>query len=140
MRLTGTSTSARSATASLLLLVMLAPFAAPLALAQSQQAAMHCARRPIGVTPVPAPAMHCHGMMGAMPASPTSPEATFQSRDCCANHDCCRSLKTSEWARPAASLLSVAILLIEPVRPGQQADGLPTTIVGPHSARAPPRS
>ena len=133
-------------TARFLLLVMLVPAIGPLALARvAPPEAMHCMRRPLQTAaPAAEPAMHCHHAAAAagnaMPQAASS-EASFCSLDCCCpNHDCCRGLKTSEWARPASNLLSLVTLLIEPALPAQMAARVSTAITGPDSARAPPRS
>jgi hypothetical protein len=121
-------------TAKLLLLVMHVPALVPVALAHSsQQISPHCARQ------TAKPAMQCHHEM-AMPAQPSS-EASFESLDnCCSTHDCCRGLKTSEWARPASNLFSSVNLRTEnaPALPGEV---LASSNFSKHdSARAPPAS
>jgi hypothetical protein len=118
-------------TAKLLLLVMLVPAFGPLAPARaSQQGSPHCAHQ------TAKPAMQCHHGMAMAPSS----EASFRALDnCCPNHDCCRGLKTSEWARPASDLLSCISLLIEHA-PASRGEVLPSTDVSQYdSARAPPR-
>jgi hypothetical protein len=128
-------------TARFLLLAMLLPALGPLALARAAQPeGMHCMRKPLQpATQINQPAMHCHHAMAQAPA-PGSPEASFNSLDCCQNHDCCRGLKTSEWARPASNLLSYISLLIEPAPAPQFAAQISTDPTGQDSTRAPPRS
>jgi hypothetical protein len=94
--------------AKLLLLVMLAPAFVPVALARaSQSESPHCARQTVK------PAIRCHHGM-AMAPEPQSSETSFRAVDnCCSNHDCCRGLKTSEWARPASNCFSSISLRIE---------------------------
>jgi hypothetical protein len=133
--------TAKSWTAGFLLLVMLVPAFGPLARA-AQPEAMHCMRKPLSEAPAVQPAMHCHHGVAqngtAKPPQPVSPQASFNALDCCWNHDCCRSLKTSEWARPASNLLSLISLLVEPAVPLQAADRVSAELLGQDSARAPP--
>jgi hypothetical protein len=125
-------------TARLLLLVLLLPLCGPLALARTGQLqAMHCMRKPVQSAQ---PTMHCHHAMAQTPAQEGS-EKSFRSLDCCCgNHDCCRGLKNSEWARPAAKLPSYAGLLIERAAVRQLESRLSAALAGEDSARAPPRS
>jgi len=127
-------------TAKFLLLVMLVPVCGPLALARvAQPETMHCMRHPLQQTAhAVEPAMHCHHGMAPSPATET-PEKSFRSLDCCCqNHDCCRGLKTSEWARPASNLLSCVSLLIEPAPVPQLAARFSADFTGQESTRAPP--
>jgi len=133
-------------TARFLLLLMLVPAFGPLALAGvAPPEGMHCMRRPVTASPASAErAMHCHhgGPQSATQnvASPASSEASFRSLDCCCQHcDCCRSSKTSEWARPACNHFSFASLLIEPALLASAAPRLSAPLIGADSARAPPR-
>jgi hypothetical protein len=126
-------------TATFLLLVMVVPAFGPLALAgTAAPQAMHCMRQPLGQTAQPP--MHCHHGMGQS-SLPQTPEASFRALDCCCpNHDCCRGLKTSEWARPAASQFSTVSLLIEPALVAPAASRGSADRIAPDSARAPPLS
>ena len=129
-------------TARFLLLAMLFPAFGPLALARADQpGAMHCMRKPLQPgAQANQPAMHCHHAMAQSPA-PETPEKSFRSLDCCCqNHDCCRGLKTSEWARPASNLLSTVSLLIEPAPVAQLAPHSSADPTGQDCTRAPPRS
>lgn len=129
-------------TARFLLLAMLLPVLGPLALARAvQPEAMHCVRKPLQpATQTNQPAMHCHHAIAQAPA-PGSPATSFNSLDCCCqNHDCCRGLKTSEWARPASNLLSYVSLPIEPAPAPQFAAQISADPTGQDSTRAPPRS
>ena len=126
-------------TASLLLLVMLVPAVAPLALARTAASeAAHCRRPPLHQTAQLAqPAKPCHhGMTDLSHLQAT--EASIRSLDCCSNHDCCRGVKTSEWARPASRLLKSVDLFVEPAVPTQAAAGLSADPIGYDAARAPP--
>jgi len=121
---------------------MLFPAFGPLALARADQpGAMHCMRKPLQPgAQANQPAMHCHHAMAQSPA-PETPEKSFRSLDCCCqNHDCCRGLKTSEWARPASNLLSTVSLLIEPAPVAQLAPHSSADPTGQDCTRAPPRS
>ncbi len=127
-------------TAGLLLLVMLVPGLAPLALAgTAAPEAMHCMRRPLsGTAPAAQPAMHCHEAMAQAPPEQSS-EASFRSLDCCCqNHDCCRSVKTSEWAQPASVHFSFVSLLIESALGAPAILRVSVDLTAPDSARAPP--
>lgn len=117
---------------------MLLPVCGPLALARtSQPEAMHCMRKPVQSVQ---PAMHCHHGV-AQTAAQETPEKSFRALDaCCQNHDCCRGLKTSEWARPASNLLSHVSLLIEPAPVAELAPNISAHPAGQDSTRAPPRS
>lgn len=128
-------------TAKVLLLVILVPAFGPLALARTPApAAMHCMRQPLRqAAPAAQLAMHCHHGMGQAPP-PDSHEASVRALDCCcSNHDCCRSLKTSERACPAANRLSFASLLIEPSLAAPIIHHVSANLIAPDSARAPPR-
>jgi hypothetical protein len=125
-------------TARFLLLVMLAPAYAPLAMACSAQPeVIHSMRQPVSAQA----AMPCHHAMAQSKATQSeSSETSFQAGDddnCCKNHCCCGAT-TSEWAQPASSLLSFLSLLIEPARPAQSAIVQSSDISGHDSARAPP--
>jgi hypothetical protein len=136
-------------TASFLLLVTLVPAVGPFAMARlAPPEAMHCMRRPLPDAPAAEPAMHCHHAASQSGAaqnsesqnSAASPEASFRSLDCCCNNDCCRrSLKTSDWAKPAARQLSVVRLLIQSARPEPITERVSSVSAGPDSARAPPQ-
>ncbi|HYU47997.1 MAG TPA: hypothetical protein VEK84_17675 [Terriglobales bacterium] len=125
-------------TARFLLLAMLLPVCGPLALARTAQSqAMHCMRKPHQSVQ---PTMHCHHAMAQTSAQEIS-EKSFRSLDCCCqNHDCCRSLKTSVWARPASNLLSYVGLLTERAHASQRAAHVSVDLAGQDSTRAPPRS
>jgi hypothetical protein len=124
--------------ARLLLLVMLVPAFGPLVLARADQPeAMHCMRKPAQSVP---PAMNCHHGMAQTPAQEAL-EKSFRALDgCCQNHDCCRGLKTSEWARPASIQLSDVSLLIGHAPVPSLAPRISDNLAGEDSARAPPPS
>lgn len=129
------------------MLIMLVPAFGPLALARvAPMESMHCMRRPLATARAGEPAMRCHeglaknGVAGDGRAGILEPEASFRSLDCCSNHDCCRSVKTSEWARPTSNLLSFLSLLVEPALSIQVASHILAGISGTDSARAPPVS
>ena len=129
--------------ADLLVLVMLVPAFGPLALLHAAPIEnMHCARRPLAPSRASEPAMHCHEGLAQNAANggpgASEAEASFRSLDCCSGHDCCRSVKTSEWARPASNLLSILSFLVESSVPSQNAADVRAAFVGPDSARAPP--
>ncbi|MBZ5655522.1 MAG: hypothetical protein LAO56_09620 [Acidobacteriia bacterium] len=124
-------------TAKFLLLAMLLPAFGPLALARADQPeAMHCMRTPVQTVQ---PAMHCHHGMAQAPAQ-EAPERSFRALGgCCQNHDCCRGLKTSGWARPASNLLPYVSLLVEGAPTAQLAAQISANLPGQDSTRAPPR-
>jgi len=131
------------------MLVMVMPAIAPMAMAGvAPPEAMHCMRRPLAAAATHEPVMQCHhGAAQAVaqgtpenevPAAPSG--ASVRALDCCCNHDCCcRSLNTSEWARPASSLGFVN-LLINRASPVAVAQRMAAFTAGADSARAPPRS
>jgi len=128
-----------------LVLVMLVPAFGPLALAHAAPIeSMHCARRPLAESRAGGPAMHCHeglaqnGVAGNDGPVMPEPGASFRSLDCCSNHDCCRAVKTSDWARPASNFLSLLSFLAEPALHTQLTARIPTAFTGPDSTRAPP--
>jgi len=144
--------------AKFLTLVMLVPFLGPAALAHAAPpAGMHCIRMRMAdapaaaapATPAQQSAMHCHGM-ATQPAAQTEtaqsdsasshPEASFTSRDCCCDHNCCRSTATSGWAQPASRLSSFLNLTVESASLATSTVRLSAPLLGPDSARAPPRS
>jgi hypothetical protein len=120
---------------------MLVPAVGPLALARAAAPqAMHCIRQPLREIQSAQPAMHCHHGMAQAPHSP-SPQVSFNALEsCCHNHDCCRGLKTSEWASPAFNRLPIISLLIEPALRTQAAARVSADLLGTDSARAPPAS
>jgi hypothetical protein len=133
-------------TARFLLLVMLVPAFEPLGMARTgQREAMHCMRQTASARPAQ-PAMQCHHAM-AQPRPPQSDSSQAESSEafiqavnnCCQDHSCC-CVTTSEWARPASSLLSFLTLPVEPSLPAQSAVLPSSDIAGQDSARAPPRS
>jgi hypothetical protein len=125
-------------TARFLLLAMLLPVCGPLALARTDQSeAMHCMRKQAQAI---RPTRQCHHGMAQTPAQ-EAPEKSFCALDgCCQNHDCCRGLKTSGWARPAGNLLSYVSLLTERAPASQLVAHLSADPAGQDSTRAPPRS
>jgi len=130
-------------TARFLLLVMLAPAYAPLAMACSAQpVAPQCMRQPLSKHAAQ-PAMPCHHAMAqSKPPQSESSATSFQTTsdgNCCPNHCCCGAT-TSEWAQPASSLLSFLSLLIEPASPAPSTLLQSSDISRSDSARAPPRS
>jgi hypothetical protein len=142
------------ATASLLLLVMFVPAIGPLAMAGlAPTEGMHCMRRRLLDAAAAAPAMHCHqgashaesasAQNSASPESAAVPEASFRSLDCCCNHCnygcCCRIPKISGWANPVTSHLSFVSPLVELTLPSPFTDRVSAVLIGPDSARAPPR-
>jgi len=159
-RLSGDSrTTMHRWTAKFLTLVMLVPFLGPAALAHvATRTGMHCMRMPMAdapagavpATPAKQSAMHCHGMATQPAAQPATaqadsasshPEASFTSRDCCCcDHNCCRSTVTSGWAQPASRLSSFVNLTVESASLAISTVRLSAPLLGPDSARAPPRS
>jgi hypothetical protein len=134
-------------TAAFLALVMLASAFGPVGTAHAATPdGMHCMRRPLAATRAAAPAMHCHESAQAPAPEPeqqsatSASEASVSSLDCCANHECCRGLKTSDWARPASNPFSSVQLKIHPTVFAQTASRVSDVFAGPDSARAPPRS
>ena len=145
-------------TARFLLLVMLIPAFEPLGMAcTGQREVMQC-MRPAALARPAQPAMQCHhGMAQPQPPQPDSSRAESSSaqaesseafvqatfvqavNNCCQDHNCC-CVTTSEWARPATSLLSFLSLLIQSSLPAQSAVLPSSDIAGQDSARAPPRS
>jgi len=124
-------------TARLLLLLTAYSLITPLTpLSTAQTMGMHCQRKPLGPVQAQAPAMQCHH---GMSMAPESSETSFSSRDCCCNHDCCRSSKISEWAQPRLGpiLSNPAALATAPHIKAENA--LAFFLYGLDSARAPPR-
>jgi hypothetical protein len=122
-----------------LLFVLLAGMFSPLAAASSMSVAHpHCHRKP-----VPAPASsemtECHHHTAAAPESalPTS-DRVLSAKDCCQDHECCRSMARAQWAH--ASLPSmhgelsratqISVVLDSPARSFELAFN--------HPGRAPP--
>ena len=131
-------------TARFLLLVMLVPAFGTVALAHSSGTmGEHCKRQRAK------PAMPCHGMMMASEApevseAPEASEALEASigavESCCPNHDCCRGMKTSEWARPAAASLITLRFVVERATAAATEIRNITDFAEQDSARAPPLS
>ena len=76
----------------------------------------------------------------SLPASDPSENSVRAVGGCCENHDCCRGVTTSEWARPASSLLAFVSLSIESARTPKDPALRSSDFSGSDSARAPPRS
>lgn len=137
--------------AGFLMLVMLAPASAPLAMACSAQTHAHCMRQPLSAQSAQnaQPEMPCHRAMAHRELPPatsqsgssgnTSSELSFQSddNDCCDHHCCCGAL-TSEWEQPAYALLHSFSIHIE-IAPQSSVTVIPASeILGKDSTRAPP--
>lgn len=140
-------------TAGVLLLVMLAPAFGPFAMASLvPMEGMHCMRRRLSDAHAAGrrPA-RCHAIAWRSRArqdselqdSAAPTEASLRSLDCCCNHCnyncCCRLPKISEWAQPVTFQLSSVSLLIEFASPVPFTDRVSAILIGPDSARAPPR-
>jgi hypothetical protein len=136
----------------LLLLAMLVPAIGPLAMASlAPMEGMHCMRRRFSDAPAAAPVMRCHhgapptaaAQNSESPESAAVPEASFRSLDCCCNHCnygcCCRIPKISGWANPVTSHLSFVSPLVELTLPSPFTERVSAVLIGPDSARAPPR-
>jgi hypothetical protein len=123
-------------TARILLLALFLPAFGPLALARADQPeGMHCVRKPVQSSQ---PAMPCHH---GMTQEPAAHEKSFRALDgCCCDHDCCRGLKTSEWARPASNLASALCLRIETAPAAPAVAHVSADPAGQDCSRAPPRS
>lgn len=80
-------------TAKFLLLVLLAGLFAPLAAAASMPA-QHCVRKPMAAQAQSMPGCHHHA---APAAAPVSVKLAFLSRQCCNEHECCRSTVRRHW-------------------------------------------
>jgi hypothetical protein len=147
--------------AKFVVLVMLVPTFGPLALASlAPMEGMHCMRRPLGAPPGAETAMHCHEGMPSQAergserrsdqgleksseqaaASSASSEASFRAPDCCRNHDCCRSVATSERAHLTGLRSSYVSLRVEVILSALAAARISSALIGSDSARAPPRS
>lgn len=132
--------------AKFLVLVMLMPALGPVALAQAAPMGnLHCVRKPVAETRAGGPAVHCHEgltqtVAGNDGQATREPGASFRSLACCSNHDCCRAVKASEWARPASNLLLLFNFLTEPSFHVQVKARIPVASTGPASTRAPPIS
>ena len=125
--------------ATILLVVVLTPSCGPMALAYSAQpGAMHCLRKPLQDSAATQPTMQCHH--GAASQQPSSETYLASLDSCCGNHDCCRGLKTSEWARPTFNPLSPSNPAKKVVRPAQSVARISADVADKESARAPPHS
>jgi len=83
-----------------LLFVLLAGVFSPFAAASTMSVSHpHCNRKP-----VPAPASSemadCHHHTAAAPESPlpASSDQVLSAKDCCQDHECCRSMARAQWA------------------------------------------
>jgi hypothetical protein len=112
---------------------------APAAFA-AQPPVPHCARKPLAA-PAEAMPMHCHegGQMHAMPAVPTDIH-TLQSRNCCLNHDCCRTVTRSQWAHFAPESASAAWAAPHPYKILANPQRAALLVLDVPSGRAPPAS
>lgn len=152
--------------ASLLLAVMAMPAFAPLAFASAPpQVGMHCDRRPLASEESAAPAEHsepstghsmrCHHAASRVDAATVkensdrhssafaaTPTSSVRSGDCCCsqNCDCCRNVRTSNWARPAPNQPAIGGVTIAPNSPVAFQQHIPSLTLRPDSSRAPPRA
>jgi len=131
-------------TARFLLLVMIAPAYAPLAMACAfQPAPTRCCRRKSLSAGSAQTAMPCHHARAEASPEPkdesSEPSVAANNNDCCQNHCCCGAT-TSERAQPTSRLLQISSLLIERARLSYPAEPPSADISGHDSARAPPPS
>ena len=123
-----------------LLFILLAGIYSPFASASAMSVSHpHCNRKPV---PTPASAemagCHHHGAQAPDPALPASNDQVLGAKDCCQDHECCRSMARSQWAH--ASLNSNSS------QPGDTAqaplpifsDSRSAAAALDHSGRAPP--
>jgi hypothetical protein len=68
------------------------------------------------------------------------PQSYFRSHDCCSDHECCRSLKTSEWAQATSCLVFVTVLPGRETVPSAAIHFSPDFHYSTESARAPPQA
>jgi len=128
----------RRATAGFLLLAMLLMIFGPVAFAASLPVpAAHCSRQPLAAKP----AHHlCHAMAEARASfSAETSGVVFQKAGCCTNHECCRPLVRSQWARfsPAIIRLGTELSIASPVEPASSIH--PASVLAYRPVRAPPR-
>lgn len=103
--------------ARLLVSVLLLSAVAPLASA-AQRASACCIRKPV-TRDTGMSGMHCHEAAGhlhdmaGMPSSVPTETRSLRSRDCCANHECCRSNVRSQWAQVGRSLQARRLKLVQ---------------------------
>jgi len=82
-------------------------------------------------------AQQCHEMAASNAAASNPDESSIRSGGCC-NHDCCRTLTTSQWADypKAANIFSQSI---DGSTFGPRAAVLAREVSRSHSSRAPPQ-
>jgi hypothetical protein len=123
-----------------LLLVLLAGVFSPFAAASTMSVAHpHCNRKP-----VPAPASsemsecHHHKAAAAESALPVSSDELLGAKDCCQDHECCRTMARTQWAH--ASLRSTQSQLREATRTSAILDSQAPAfeLALNHPGRAPP--
>jgi hypothetical protein len=120
--------------ARLLVLAMIVPAFAPLAMAYAMPAqAPHCIRQPAK------PVMECHPGM-SMPMAPVLSGTEFRAtHECCQNHDCCRSMAAPRWAQTQFQLfVDQALPSAEKLRV-LDPQLISSIFFDSDSARAPPR-
>ena len=123
-----------------LLFVLLAgvfsPFAAASTMAMQHA---HCNRKPVAA-PVSSEMSECHHhkTAAAQSALPTSNDEVLGAKDCCQDHECCRTMARSQWAH--ASLRSTHIELIHATQGSAVPDShvLSFELAFNHPGRAPP--
>ncbi len=134
--------------AKFLIVVMLVPVLAPMAMScAAMPQGAHCMRQSVPAQTAE-PVMQCHHMMAESARTESSQGEISESfvilsgfrasdDDCCKNHCCCGAT-TSEWAQPASNLLAFISLLIEPAQPLPGSAPQSGDFSGNDSARAPP--
>jgi hypothetical protein len=128
-------------TAKALLLVLLAGTLTPFSAAFSvPPGRTYCHRKPVESSAAEMPCHH-HGIAGMHhqeAAGPHPAEQAFDSKSCCVDHQCCRSLVRSQWAQVARQLpgriANLATQGIQSPHPGFRAVDLALSL----PARAPP--
>jgi hypothetical protein len=140
IQLTSPLRDMRRQTAKALLLVLLAGTLAPFSAAFSvPPGRTYCHRKPVESSVAEMPChRHGMGMRRQEAAGPHPAEQAFDSKSCCVDHQCCRSLVRSPWAQVARQLpvrtANPATQGIQSPHPGFRAFDLALSLPG----RAPP--
>ena len=128
--------------ARLLVSVLLLSALAPLASA-AQPAPACCIRKPV-TRDAGMSGMHCHEAAGhmhdmaAMASGAPSETHSLRSRDCCANHECCRSNVRSQWAQVGPALQARRLKLVQSHIAAPISSSAFAAPSDSHSGRAPP--
>jgi hypothetical protein len=123
-----------------LLFVLLAGIYSPFATASAMSVSHpHCNRKPVpALASAEMAGCHHHGAQAPDPALPASSDQVLGAKDCCQDHECCRSMARSQWAHASLTSNSGELGDTAQVALPILSDGRSAAAALDHSGRAPP--